>query len=246
MWSLDKIFALYTVAFLGITVLIGIGERIGLFSNQMIGWLFMALSLAIYVVIGVLTRTSNPDQYYVAGRNEKKTPFADYLARHARAPASGRLHEQPFFLKPPLDLDRSRRSAARPLAVLFEQSVCAACDELHREGFAHPDVRALVRRFDVARLELFGKERLTTPQGRSLSAEQWGRELKVAYAPTLVFFDEKGVESFRVEAYLRPFHLASSLDYIASGAYRKEPSFQRYIQSRAEAIRATGGRVDLW
>ena len=28
----------------------------------------MALSLAIYVVIGVLTRTSNPDQYYVAGR----------------------------------------------------------------------------------------------------------------------------------------------------------------------------------
>ena len=34
----------------------------------MIGWIFMALSLAIYVVIGVLTRTSNPDQYYVAGR----------------------------------------------------------------------------------------------------------------------------------------------------------------------------------
>ena len=67
--SLGKIFGLYTVAFLGITVLIGIGEKMGLFSNRMIGWLFMALSLAIYVVIGVLTRTSNPDQYYVAGRN---------------------------------------------------------------------------------------------------------------------------------------------------------------------------------
>src|SRR6266511_2388200 len=68
MMSLDKIFGLYTVAFLGITVLIGIGEWMRLFSNQMIGWIFMALSLAIYVVIGVLTRTSNPDQYYVAGR----------------------------------------------------------------------------------------------------------------------------------------------------------------------------------
>jgi cation/acetate symporter len=68
MMSLDKIFGLYTIAFLGITVLIGVGERMGLFSNQMIGWIFMALSLAIYVVIGVLTRTSNPDQYYVAGR----------------------------------------------------------------------------------------------------------------------------------------------------------------------------------
>ena len=68
MMSLDKIFGLYTISFLGITILIGIGERMGLFSNQMIGWIFMALSLAIYVVIGVLTRTSNPDQYYVAGR----------------------------------------------------------------------------------------------------------------------------------------------------------------------------------
>ena len=66
--SLDKIFGLYTLGFLGVTVLIGIGERLGLFSNQMIGWIFMALSLAIYVIIGVLTRTSNPDQYYVAGR----------------------------------------------------------------------------------------------------------------------------------------------------------------------------------
>src|SRR5215475_1754053 len=69
MWTLDKIFGLYTVTFLGITVLIGIGEALGWFSNMMIGWIFMALSLAIYVVIGVLTRTSNPDQYYVAGRN---------------------------------------------------------------------------------------------------------------------------------------------------------------------------------
>ena len=42
MWSLDRIFGLYTVLFLGTTVLIGIGERVGLFSNQMIGWLFMA------------------------------------------------------------------------------------------------------------------------------------------------------------------------------------------------------------
>jgi thioredoxin-related protein len=183
---------------------------------------------------------------YVSGRNEKKTAFADYLARHAREPASGTLHEQPFFLKPPLDLDRSRRPATRPLAVLFEQRECAACDELHRQGFAHPEVRALVRKFDVARLELFGTQRLVTPGGRSLTAEQWGRELKIAYTPTLVLFDEKGVESFRVEAYLRPFHFASSLDYVASGAYRGEPSFQRYLQRRAERIRAAGGRVDLW
>jgi thioredoxin-related protein len=183
---------------------------------------------------------------YVAGKHEGKIAFAEFLKREAREPAAGKLHDQPFFLKAPLDLDRSREPAARPLAVLFEQKQCAACDELHQQGFSDPSMRALAGKFDVARLELFGTERLVTPRGKTLTAEQWGRELKVAYTPTLVFFDAGGREVFRVEAYLRPFHLASSFDYVASGAYRKEPNFQRYIQARAEKIRAASGRIDLW
>jgi cation/acetate symporter len=66
--SLAKIFGLYTIGFLGVTILIGIGEMAFGLSSQWIGWLFMGLSLAIYIVIGIITRTSNPDQYYVAGR----------------------------------------------------------------------------------------------------------------------------------------------------------------------------------
>ena len=183
---------------------------------------------------------------YVATRQDGKVAFADYLQRHARAPASGRLHDQPFFLKTPLDLDRSRKPGSRPLAVLFEQKQCAACDEMHRDGFSDPAMRSLVEQFDVARVELFGTERLVTPRGKRLTAQQWGRELKIAYTPTLVFFDAGGREVFRVEAYLKPFHLASTFDYVASGDYRREPSFQRYIQTRAAKIRAAGGRVDLW
>jgi thioredoxin-related protein len=183
---------------------------------------------------------------YVSGRHETATSFAAYLRRHASEPASGKLHDQAFFLKPPLDLERARKPAARPLAVLFEQKQCAACDELHQQGFRDPAARALIRGFDVARVELFGAEKLITPQGKTLTAEQWGRELNVAYTPTLVLFDAKGAEVFRIEAYLKPFHLASGLDYVASGAYRAEPSFQRYIQARAEKIRAAGGRVELW
>lgn len=183
---------------------------------------------------------------YAAARHEKRIPFAEYLQLHARKPASGRLHDQPFFLEPPLDLRRSPKEAQRPLAVVFEQKDCAACDELHRDGFGAAGMKAQIGRFDVARLELFGTERLVTPQGRSLTAGQWGRELKVAYTPTIVFFDPAGREVFRIEAYLRPFHLTSSFDYVSSGAYRTEPSFQRYLQARAAKIRAKGGRVDLW
>ena len=61
---------------------------------------------------------------------------------------------------------------------------------------------------------------------------------------TILLFDGAD-EVLRIEAYIRPFHLASALDYVASGAYHREPSFQRFIQARADAMRARGERVDL-
>ena len=183
---------------------------------------------------------------YVAGKHESKVSFADYLQRNVKEADSGTLHEQPFFVKPPFNFDRSRRPAVKPLAVLFEQKHCAACDEMHALGFKDQATLALVGKFDVARLELFGKRPVVTPGGKRLSEEQWARDLKVAYTPTIVFFDARGKDVFRVEAYLRPFHLASGFDYVASGAYRTQPNFQRHLQGRAEEIRERGDKIDLW
>jgi len=70
--------------------------------------------------------------------------------------------------------------------------------------------------------------------------------MSVGEAPTLVLFDAKGQEVLRLEAYFRPFHVAGSLEYVASGAYRTEPSFQRFLQSRADRLRRSGEPVDLW
>ncbi len=66
--SLGKIFSWYTIGFLAVTILIGLAQALFGLPNRWVGWLFMGLSLAIYVVIGIITRTSNADQYYVAGR----------------------------------------------------------------------------------------------------------------------------------------------------------------------------------
>jgi thioredoxin-related protein len=183
---------------------------------------------------------------YVSGKHEDQIDFADYLQRNAGGADSGVLHDQPFFLKPPFNLDRSQKPAAKPLVVLFEQRHCAACDEMHAKSFKDRVTLALAGKFNVVRLELFGKKPVVTPDGKSLSEEQWARQLRVAYTPSLVFFDAKGKEVFRIEAYLKPFHFASGFDYVASGAYRNQPSFQRFIRERAEKIRGRGGKVNLW
>ena len=168
---------------------------------------------------------------YAAGLAGKGMRYDEYIKTAIREAASATLHDESFFAAPPVAL-----RGAKPVALLFETPYCAGCDELHREGLRRPEVRKLLERFVVYRLTLDDKRSPATT---------WARELRVAYTPTVVFFD-RGKEVFRIDAYLRPFHLASALDYVASGAYRKEPSFQRYLQARAERLRGRGETVDLW
>jgi thioredoxin-related protein len=181
---------------------------------------------------------------YVAGRLEKKMAFAEYVKTHVREPASEKLHAQPFFMAPPYDL--RRRAGGKPLAVLFETPYCSQCDELHAVAFKRQEILDQLARFDVARFSLSGPEPLTSPDGRKTDAAAWARALNVGYVPTMLLFDSRGREVFRTEAYLRPFHIAGALEYVASGAYRTEPSFQRFLQAKAERMRERGEPVDLW
>lgn len=181
---------------------------------------------------------------YSAQRLEGKLDFAEHMKRVPQTGANANLNEQAFFMKPPFDL--RRKAGGKPLAVLFESRHCAPCDELHKEGFKREATQAAMSRFDVARFALSAKDKLTTPDGRSTTAEAWGRELKVSYTPSVVFFDDGGKEVFRLEAYLRPFHFASSFEYVGSGAYAREPEFQRFLQHKAERMKERGEKLELW
>jgi thioredoxin-related protein len=183
---------------------------------------------------------------FVAGGYQRELDFREFVRRRDPPPASGTLHTEPGFLEPPLILDRPAASDSRPLLVLFEQRQCRACDELHGEALQLPDTRALLQGLRVAVVDRWSREPLVTPDGRTLPALQWAAELGIAYAPSLVFFAEDGTEMFRSEAYLRPFHMQSVLDYVVSGAWREWPEFQRYIQARADARREAGEVVELW
>lgn len=182
---------------------------------------------------------------YGMRRDADKLSFRDYLARQRPAAARATLQTEPFFLKPPYALARHRAPAQRPLLVLFEQRDCDACDEFHRDVLARPQTRELLARFDVAQLDMWDDTAVMAPDGAETTAVDWARRLKVQYAPTLVFFDERGQEVFRAEAYLKSFHVQSVLDYVASGAYKTQPNLQRFIQERADRLREQGVQVDL-
>lgn len=185
---------------------------------------------------------------YLIARRERELSLAEYLnsvapeAASAAAPAP-----QPYLMKAPANLARAARK--RPLAVLFEAPGCKACAEMHAEAFQREGLRRQLRGFDVARLLPGGPgapQPLTTPDGRRSDTRAFARDLRIKLYPTVVLFDAQGREAFRFDGYMRPFHIESAFDYVASGAYQREPQFQRFVQARAERLQREGQHVDLW
>ena len=116
---------------------------------------------------------------------------------------------------------------------------------MHSEILGDPETLKQIRRFHAIQLDRWSNMPVVTPAGRRTTARQWADELSIAYVPDVVVFDA-GKEVIRIEAFMKGFHVQSVLDYVASGAYNKQPSLQRFIRERADATRERGVAVDIW
>jgi cation/acetate symporter len=65
--NLGKIYSIYTGGFVAFIILIGILEYAGV-PNKVLGYLFMGFTILVYAFIGIVTRTGQVSEYYVAGR----------------------------------------------------------------------------------------------------------------------------------------------------------------------------------
>jgi cation/acetate symporter len=65
--GLNKVYTWYTGGFLTFLIVLAIAEQMGL-SRQWIGMSFLAATVLLYAGIGFITRTTDADEYYVAGR----------------------------------------------------------------------------------------------------------------------------------------------------------------------------------
>lgn len=191
-----------------------------------------------------------PDKFmaaleYVSQKKEDQLSFREYYKQQGGEKASGKLHQAEFLLEPPYNLQKLA-NGEKPLLLMFEQKQCKACDEMYGDIYPRDETREQLNRFDVVRLDMWSDQKLVGPEGKTTTAKKLARELNIKYAPTLVFFNRDGKEVFRTEAYLRAFHIQSVMDYVASGAYKEQPNFQRYISARADKLEEQGVHVDLW
>ncbi len=66
--NLGKIYAYYTGGFFAFVGVLAVLEQVGV-PNKYIGYGFVFLTIAVYAVIGILSRTTDVGEYYVAGRS---------------------------------------------------------------------------------------------------------------------------------------------------------------------------------
>lgn len=167
------------------------------------------------------------------------------------------LHKQDWFTDSFLELGDDLQTAAdagRGLMILFEQAGCPYCRELHQVNFNRPEiVDYLTGHFDVIQLDLWGSREVLDFDRQAMEERALAAKWGVNFTPTTVLFpasragatDPRQAEAFRLPGYLKPFHYLSSLEYVVTGEYEKQP-FQRYLQDKFEVLRQQGIDPDVW
>ena len=65
--GLNRIYTFYTGGFLAFVIVLAILEQMGL-SRSWIGFVFLLATIGLYAGIGIMSRTTDASEYYVAGR----------------------------------------------------------------------------------------------------------------------------------------------------------------------------------
>ncbi len=192
----------------------------------------------------------DPDRFrlaldYVSAPTRTQS-FNEYLAAHGATKGTGKLTSRDYFQDVAAELSDRAGAGSKPLALFFEQADCSNCDVLHDDVLAQAENQALLSEFDIFQINMWSDEPIVKHNGDQTTGREWARELGVIYAPTMILFSADDEEVIRSEAYFKSFHTQSLLDYVVSDAWREEPSFQRYISARAEALQAQGNDVNIW
>lgn len=177
----------------------------------------------------------------------------------AKTDAEG-LHTQPFYSDTFLDLAEDLAEATangKDLIVLVEQDACPYCREMHEVNFAKPEIADYIaEHYMVVQLDMWGAREVTDFDGETLEERDLMRKWFVNFTPTTLFFalDDPDTSpptmrealTFLMPGYFKPFHHMTALEFVASDAYKEQPNFQRWLNERADRLRAEGKEVTVW
>ncbi|MEG3641332.1 thioredoxin family protein [Magnetococcus sp. PR-3] len=143
------------------------------------------------------------------------------------------LVNEPFFQDSFLDMGEDAATAAdegKIFMVFYEQEACPYCDQLHKQTLPDPGVKSYMKaHFYPVLLDIYGAREVTDFQGKATKEKAFARSERVHFTPTVIYYDGKGQELFRLSGYWKPMHFKASMRYVKEGHY-KNKNFQDLIR----------------
>lgn len=175
---------------------------------------------------------------FVQERAYRSMSLNEYAARRQAEPVY-RFRDHPQIVT----LEDLSHAVDRPLAVLFEDSACVACDALHDGHLADPEIRSILGDLTLVRLDARSEAPLIDPAGNATTARAFAETLRVEYRPSIVLFD-RGREIARIDGMLYRYHFGGILEYVTGRHYERYPDSPfPYINEKTAALTAMGENV---
>ncbi|MDH5766127.1 MAG: thioredoxin fold domain-containing protein [Gammaproteobacteria bacterium] len=169
---------------------------------------------------------------YAIDKHYRKESFKNYLARAETAMSFGNdeLNENDVFFSytQPVNLNRSVKTANKPLAVFFEHPKCHACDVLHAGPMNQNEIIRKLNKMIVVQIDTTQNYSVVTPDGKQTTAKAWADQLELNFAPAIIFFDNKGHEIIRIESVVKFNRLNNVIQYVLEDGHLSYPTFQRW------------------
>ena len=176
---------------------------------------------------------------YVQQKKYTEMKLADYIEQQQVA-AQYQLRNHPLFAAI-TDLS----AVKEPLALLFEDNACDACDTLHDGHLKNPAITKVLEKMTVVRLDANSDAPITDVEGNPTTAKAYAKQLGLTYRPGIVLFD-KGREIRRIDGLLYTYHFQEVLRYVAERHYEQYPTdFYQYLGVRTQELLEAGIDIDL-
>lgn len=134
---------------------------------------------------------------------------------------------------------REAADAGRHLMMFFHLENCPYCKRMLDDSFTDgsPEAGFIARHFDVVALDVEGDLEVTVGD-RTVTEEEYSREIGVQYTPTIVFYEPDGTPIIKVVGYRAPEAFAHVLDFVREKAYAdgRYLDFTDYVAVRERQV----------